>query len=617
MLALKKLLPVEPEDAEPSQPPSLARLEPYLELPRPQLLAQIRHRVTPAPTPLDLEQLWTLKRQFDAFDDDIGTHIEALKPVETMLTEFDAKLSELSQSLLSLQTQLQTLTLELGNAHSITNKLNPVILDLLFPPDTLRSIASAPVNPQWMDNIKVLQEKQDIIDSVEKGPNAHYKEYKAYDELRKTVEVATAKAVERIRDFMIAQIKLLRSPKLSSQQVQQLLLQCKEAFHFLKRSHPELARQFLVAYIWTMRWYYHTRFAKYLYCLQKLQVKHADYLILVGADVLALLLFFGKGLWFLSAPAPGSPTTEPTTTVLPQEYYSLMEKRHNILTEEATAIPSQIAETTPFSYWLEFIYQQWLLALVSNVVVEYLFIVDFFNDGEEKFPTLDNQQWWDIMYGPVFGIGKEFVTWLVTHTPSLLSKNANLTAGRLGASIGTGLCDAFGVLLVIRLVQRALALAHDTYHIPVLDDYHQGITLQLWSQFTKIVDQNCELMKRAFTQLTLAASRGAPLSVTQQVAQLIGGMLRISTNHDIKAEPLHSLIQRLSNEYESQLTKLATLAFSSKRSTEREVFLYNNYFLVALILRSEIGDLDPATGAAASIEAVVAHFDQLTAAYKQ
>lgn len=616
MLALKKLLPLEPEDSPNDSLPSLTRLEPYLEQERPQLLAQIRHRVTANPTLLDLEQLWTLKRQFDKFNDDIGTQLAALEPVEVLLNDFDAKLSELSQSLLSLQTQLQTLTLELGAAHTITDKLNPVILDLLFPPDTLRSIATAPVNPLWMDNIRVLQEKQEIITSVEKGPNGHYKEYKAYEELCKTVDVATAKAVERIRDYMISQIKLLRSPKLSSQQVQQLLLQCKEAYHFLKRSHPELARQFLVAYIWTMRWYYHTRFAKYLYCLQKLQVKHADYLILIGADVLALLLFFGKSLWFLSAPTPAA-AAEPTTTVLPQEYYSLMEKRHNILTEEATAIPSQIAETTPFSYWLEFIYQQWLLALVSNVVVEYLFIVDFFNDGEEKFATFDNQQWWDIMYGPVFTIGKEFVTWLVTHTSSLLSKNANLTAGRLGASIGTGLCDAFGVLLVIRLAQRALGLAHDTYHIPVLDDYHNSITLQLWSQFTRIVDQHCELMKRAFTQLTLVASRGAPLTVTQQVAQLIGGMLRISTDHDIKAEPLHSLIQRLSNEYESQLTKLATLAFPHKRSTEREVFLYNNYFLVALILRSDAGDLDTTTSAGASIDAVIAHFDQLTAAYKQ
>lgn len=606
MLALKVLLPVKEEEGT-NDIDSVNNLQSHLEIDQPLILAQIRHRSTPLPTKLSLDELWQLKQRFAGFDEEILIHLAKLEPVDKLLKDFNSHLGELLDSLIDLQQKLQSITSQFGAAQQTTDRLNPIILDLLFAPQVLRLIAEEPINEEWMENIRIIQEKEEMIESIEDGPNGHYKSHKAYSELRQLVEVASAKAVERIRDYIIGQIKLLRSPKLSSQQIQLQLLATKEAYHFLAVKHSELARQFLVAYLWTMRWYYHTRFAKYLYCLQKVQIKHADALILLGAEV-QLTLFFGKNLWFLAAPAQNEAPAQHVP--LASEYLLLIEKRQEVLLDgpDTVAIPSQIAETTPFSYWLEFVYEQWSLALVNNVIAEYLFMVEFFYKGQEKFTTIDGQQWYDIMFGPVFAIGREFVQWLATHNPSLLSKNANSTAGRMSLGMGGGLCDAIGILLIIRVIQKALSTLNGTYHIPIMDDYHNSVTLQLWPYFTKIIDQNCELMKRAISNLASVASRGAPLPVTQQMAQLTAALLRTSSTTDIKAEPLYTVVQRLVNEYESLLTKLATQAFSLKRQTEREVFLYNNYFLVALILSNEAGDSDQS-------KEFVTHFNLLAEAY--
>ena len=52
-------------------------------------------------------------------------------------------------------------------------------------------------------------------------------------------------------------------------------------------------------------------------------------------------------------------------------------KRFEILHSDQSAMPSQIAETSPFPYWVEFVFNQFSMAVVDNVIVEYLFTIEF------------------------------------------------------------------------------------------------------------------------------------------------------------------------------------------------------------------------------------------------
>lgn len=600
--------------------------------------------------PIDIEvpldKLPDLINEYTSFERHIEDYRAKLAPVEKFLSEFNAELTQLSDSLLALQRQSEQLSSTADFDKTITDKLNPVILDLIVPPDVVASISTGDINEEWTENLKFINEKIQLINNIENGihPNPAYKESRAFEHLKKNIELLRLKSIERIRDFLITQIKLLRSnSKVSSQTVQQRLLLVKDAYVFLKTNHKDLANQLQLAYIYTMRWYYHTKFAKYLYSLQSLNVRHVDSTVVLGQnpgdDRLSI---FGSGFksWISSSGAqtPTNSSNIPglNTTMTLNEYLLSVDKRKEILEtnvlEPATAIPSQIAETTPFAYWLEFIYNQWSISLVDNIVVEYLFMVEFFYQGSEKFDDVASlklandatgkhgkgkHDWSHMMFEGVFRIGHEFVTWLITHHPIAHTKGAssNLPRAAVTAS-SSGSCDAFAVLLIIRLIQQQQSRLHNEFHIPTLDDYLNSLLMILWPHFTKIVDLNCESLRRVLMRAGRETNL-APVSTTQQFAQFLLGLLKLtlSENSEYKGEPLYFSISRLRNVFETLLTKLSNHFFGtgSAKTTEKEIFLFNNYFLVVSILKNENEDL----AVHGLIEDQVKHFEALCEAYKK
>ena len=93
-------------------------------------------------------------------------------------------------------------------------------------------------------------------------------------------------AVERIRDFLVAQIKALRSPNINAQILQQqMFLRFKDIYGFLARHHPQLAEEISQAYINTMRWYYLNHFTRYRQALDKIALYTVDKSDSLGGDI--------------------------------------------------------------------------------------------------------------------------------------------------------------------------------------------------------------------------------------------------------------------------------------------------------------------------------------------
>ena len=467
--------------------------------------------------------------QFKEYDQHLKQFKEKLLPVGEIVNEFSNELNNLSSSIIALEQQSSKLSKNSKTQQHVVDKLNPIIIDMMIPPEIVKSIIQGEINVQWIENLKFINEKKQII------PN--FPESKSKEQLETGVKLLEFKAVERIRDFMIGEIRKLRSSsKSSSQLIQQGLLEVKDAFQFLQLHHKQLADQLVNAYLYTMRWYYQSKFSKYLYALEKVQIRRIDTPILGDHKA--------------------------------GEYLTLFEKRAEILQSELSAIPSQIAETSPFPYWIEFIFNQFTLALVDNIIVEYLFMIEFFFQGNEK-----DSKWASLMFKNVFEIGKEFVTYI------------------------SNTVDAYGILFIIRLVQQAEEKLHEM-HIPVLDDYLNSLLLILWPHFTHIIDLNCESMKKSMIRAKKVQGL-APISTTQQFALYFLALLRLSVN---EAEPLITCITRLRNEYESYLAKSTSLS-----GTEKEIFLYNNYFLVLSVLKNEVSN--------PFIEEQINHFQMLADAY--
>ncbi|EMG49194.1 hypothetical protein G210_0101 [Candida maltosa Xu316] len=298
--------------------------------------------------------------EFEKYDEQIKEYKKKLIPVGEIVKEFSHELNSLSSNLVSLEQQSSSLSKDSKIQTTVTEKLNPIILDLMIPPEIARSVVQEDITPKWLENLKFITEKKQLLPSLP--------ETKSKEQLEHGIKLLEGKAIERIRDFMIAQIRQLRSSsKSSSQLVQQNLLEVKEAFQFLQLQHPKLADQLKSAYVFTMRWYYQGRFAKYLYSLEKLKLRRVD------------------------TPILGDHKSG--------EYLNLFEKRTEILHSDNSAMPSQIAETSPFPYWIEFVFNQFSMAIVDNVIVEYLFMIEFFYQGNER-----DSKWSELMFKDVFQI---------------------------------------------------------------------------------------------------------------------------------------------------------------------------------------------------------------------
>lgn len=592
-------------------------------------------------------ELGVLMARFETFSSSVAPFKAKLQPIETFLGSFNTEIHNLSESLHSLQQQSSLLADGLDEQRELVDKLNPVILDLMIPPSVAESVLLDTIDELWVENVRFIAEKQQLLARIKADETLlPYKDCKGLEELENGLVLLEAKAIERIRDHLINQIRLLRrSLRTSSQAVQEKLLLVKEAFFFLKARHPALANQLQLAYIFTMKWYYTTRFAKYLYSLQKLKLKNIDLLFVLGGTndhTEAKLGLFG----YATAAATSVTGTVPKVTLA--EYFLSVTKRMSILSEKSDlearrAIPSQIAETTPFTYWLEFPFSQWSNAVLDNVIVEYLFMTDFFYQGNEKFNPVSEldpsatanypkKDWSHVMFEEVYKMGNAFVNWLSTPGALQPSSLGSRIASGSGAAYAGGVpslhgasCDSYAILLMIRMIQNQSYLLHNEFHVPAMDEYHNALLLKLWPQFTRIVDANCDAVKRNVSSHSSYSHsneiKHAPITATQQFAQFLVGLLKLAFTHDdvddklamFQGEPIVMSIVRLRNDFESALTKASNHVFGTGKSNsvQKEIFLFNNYFLIVTILKTEFE-----VGMNEFTKEQIQHFEMLCEAYR-
>ncbi|KAJ8139806.1 hypothetical protein OY671_006992 [Metschnikowia pulcherrima] len=186
-----------------------------------------------------------------------------------------------------------------------------------------------------------------------------------------------------------------------------------------------------------------------------------------------------------------------------------------------------------------------------------------------------------------------------------------------------GTYDSYAVLLMIRIVQRQNATLHNQFHVPVMEDYHNALLLSLWPHFTRIIDLNCDSLKKNImgkTSFMHTSASHAPIHTTQQFAQFLSGLFKLAFSDDDDAEkqlssrePVSMSISRLRNDFEGALTKASTHVFGTGKSkvAQREMFLFNNYFLLVTILSNEF---EATTNA--FVQDQIQHFRLLCDAYK-
>lgn len=495
------------------------------------------------------------REKYEDFHDAIEDCDGVLESAETYLTKFQAELGAVSAEIENLQTRSVQLNAKLDNRRKVEKLLGPVVEEISLAPTVVRTISDGPVDECFVKALKEVESRSATVAAKLSEPEPA----KALEDIKPLLDDLKAKAVERIRDFVVAQIKALRSPNINAQIIQQqTFMPYKELYAFLARSNPVLAEEIGQAYVNTMKWYYSTNFTRYQQALEKIQVYTVDQHDLLGAE-----------------PSNSRRNVLTGAKAPPPQHDALgLGRRADVLkTSNRNAISSYHAEENKSYHYLEVVFNNFNQALVDNVCAEYSVVTELFST--KTFQQVSRKV--VEIFEPVFSLGHNLTRQLVE-----------------------GSTDCLGVLLCVRLNQH-FAFEMQRRKVPVADSYINGTNMLLWPRFQMIMDQHCESIKRigssagkgavaAFSLVggTDASKQSvAPHAITQRFGQFLQGILALSSEAG-DDEPVSNSLVRLRTEFEALMGKLSKGAGDG---TKRSRFLYNNYSLVLTIISDTQGKL--------------------------
>lgn len=505
------------------------------------------------------------RAKFDDLHRSIRACDDVLNSVETNLTNFQEDLAAVSAEIETLQARSTALSVRLENRKTVEKGLGPIVEEITVSPAVVRKIAEGAVDEAWVRALAELEKRFKSLEARSRDKNI-----RGVADLKPLLEHLINKALERIRDFLVAQIKALRSPNINAQVIQQQhFLHYKDLYAFLWRHHQQLAEEIAQAYMNTMRWYYLNQFTRYEKALAKIKVHILDKNDLLGQDD-------GSRRSNLLS---GSKNSGP-----PHDAFNLGRRIDLLKNANQSALPSYLAEEDTTTHYLEFPFRNFNLALVDNASAEYSFLTSFFS------PSLSLSlisRHFHYIFDPTFNLGYILTRTLITDS-----------------------IDSLGLLLCVRLTQH-FAFELQRRKIPAVDSYINGTSMLLWPRLQVVMDQHSESLRRATaaqaskppsSKVEQARQSAAPHFLTQRYAQFLQSCLALSTEA-ADDEPVSTSLSRLRSEMVALLARLAAVIAEPHK---RQRFLFNNYSLILTI----IGDLHGKLAAEQR-----EHFEELKASF--
>ncbi|KAI1107045.1 Vps52-domain-containing protein [Jackrogersella minutella] len=509
------------------------------------------------------------KTKFEDLHRSIRACDEVLSSVETNLTSFRNDLATVSADIETLQARSTALNVRLENRKAVEKGLGPVVEEISVSPTIVSKIADGHIDESWVKVVAEIDKRATAYKKSISGAQGS----KGLQDLGPLLEKLVLKAIERIRDFLVAQVKALRSPHINAQIIQQQnFLKFKDLYSFLHKHHSALADEICLAYMNTMRWYYANQFARYENALRKIKLHLLD-----KTDVLGNEDTSRKGTVLSSSKIAGPP----------HDAFNLGRRIDLLRTNNQSALSSYLAEEDQSTHYLEVPFRNFNLAIVDNATAEYTFLASFFSPAL-SYSTISRH--FTYIFDPTFQLGQTLTKTLIADT-----------------------YDAIGVLLAVRLNQH-LQFELQRRKVPAADGYLNGTAMLLWPRLQFIMNAHCESVRALTTTLPTRAPTSkteqgklsaAPHVCTQRFGQLVQGILALSTEAG-DDEPVVTSLRRLRSEMEAFLTKYSVVFGTDKRKRER--FLYNNYSLILTIISDTHGKL---------AEEEQEHFEGLKTAFQE
>jgi len=191
---------------------------------------------------------------------------KTLGGVESVLSSLSAKLSGLSGDIRRLENDAVTAAGEVEHRKAAEAHLSAFVDEIVVPPETVRHLVDGTVGqPEYEDHLRVLAKKVAFMGLSDTRRS------RAYDEVRPIVRKLLTKAVEKVREYLVEKISLLRRPNTNVEIIKESVLQKhKYLFEFLHDYAPEGFKEVRTGYVATMSRLYLSLFRRYVFGLRSL-----------------------------------------------------------------------------------------------------------------------------------------------------------------------------------------------------------------------------------------------------------------------------------------------------------------------------------------------------------
>lgn len=480
-------------------------------------------------------RLLELKQSIASCDD-------VLERIQKSMTTFRTDLLAVSSDVESLQERSNEMSKRLQNRKDLEAALGPAIEESVLSPQLILRIIEAPVDKNWLSALESLEQ----FSENEKKDRAINVEFPAQE-----VEKLRSIAVARIRDYLVTKIKSLRLPKSNIQVIQQSsLLRLRKLFSFLCKYHEVLSSEIMQAYCLTMRWYYQFSFDKYQKSLSRIQVRNIARSELLGAEDVPRSL----GSMFSSSQKPSTRKDPTVASVM-----TLGTRAKYLHDDTSGIILAYLAETEKETYFLERVFRSYIIALVENAAVEYLFMNEFFKPKGSRSISEHYAE----TFGPLFQAAQNYVRAMISES-----------------------LDVLGLLTCIRVCQK-LSFDIQKRKVAGLEGFLDGLQIILWPKLQSVMDAHSQALKTAAVSVSLvneSARSKVPLALTKKFGDLAFGILVLSKSSR-EEEPVFHSLDRLVHDFESCLVRMAATCDPKLRNQ----FLYRNYLSVSEQIENTAG----------------------------
>lgn len=497
-----------------------------------------------------------------------------LAKMQEMLLGFQADLGGISDEIRHLQDESIGMNVRLKNRRATESKLQVFLDQVALAPSLVRSIDEGEVNEAYLHSLVALSGK--LKYAAMASGNANDGQAAGQDDqglglvppsqiiacrdVAAPLEKLRARAVTRIREYLLAKINDVKKPKTNVQMVQQnTLLPMKYLVVFLRDHTPQVEAEFREVYAEAMSKTLVGVFRAYHAGLLKLHEEVA-----ARSDLLAIEEQSLKGLF-----------TSRVNLSKRSDTFSIADREQILETAATPPVLLHVAQQENQRLPYEAIFRSVQQHLMDSSTSEYLFLLEFFRPaGSSSAEAMRD------LFMRVF------------------AKTLSLCLENLENYLFT--CyDALGLLLMIR-VTYAQRLVMEKRRIPCLDAYFDRVALLLWPRFKAVFDLHLMSVRNAKVK-KLGAIDLHPHYVIRRYAEFASSVLSLTMytqetsgndrDGDTEATTISSaqmhdngagdmVLSNLSLLRDEIMALLARLADQHKVTKDKCVFLINNVDLI-------------------------------------